>query len=67
VRLTPGTRVAAEFGKILAHKGANWGSTWLFQNWGLYDSISYLGLARGSALVGDTAKAREAFDDFFSL
>src|ERR1017187_5539338 len=42
-------------------------STWKYPNWGLYYSISYLGLARGSALAGDTAKARKAFQDFFAL
>ena len=36
-------------------------------NWGLFYSLSYLGLARGSALAGDTAKARKAFQDFFEL
>jgi len=30
-------------------------------------SLSYLGLARGSALAGDTAKAKKAFQDFFEL
>ena len=47
--------------------GASWGSTWLYPNWGLYYSISCLGLARGSEIAGDTAKARRAFQDFFAL
>ena len=59
LRLHKGAEAAAEFQKILDHKGASWGSTWLYPNWGLYYSISYLGLARGSALAGDTAKARK--------
>jgi eukaryotic-like serine/threonine-protein kinase len=67
LRLHRGVEAAAEFHKILDHKGASWGSTWLEPNWGLYYSISYLGLARGSALEGDTAKARKAFQDFFAL
>ena len=67
LRLHKGAEAAAEFRKILDHKGASWGSTWLYPNWGLYYSISYLGLARGSALAGDTAKARKAFQDFFAL
>ena len=67
LRLHKGAEAAAEFQKILDHKGASWGSTWLYPNWGLYYSISYLGLARGSALAGDTAKARKAFQDFFAL
>jgi len=67
LRLHKGAEAAAEFQKILDHKGASWGSTWLYPNWGLYYSISYLGLARGSALAGDTAKARLAFQRFFEL
>jgi serine/threonine protein kinase len=65
--LREGAEAAAEFEKIVDHKGASWGSTWLYPNWGLYYSLSYLGLARGSALAGDTAKARKAFQDFFAL
>jgi len=57
----------AEFQKILDHKGANWGSTWHYPNWGLYYSISYVGLARASVLAGDPAKARKSFQDFFAL
>jgi hypothetical protein len=56
---------AAEFQKILDHKGASWGSTWLYPNWGLYYSISYLGLGRACARAGDTANARLAFQRFF--
>jgi serine/threonine protein kinase/tetratricopeptide (TPR) repeat protein len=62
-----GTEAAAEFQKIVDHKGASWGSTWVHPNWGLYYSISYIGLARASVLAGDTAKARKAFEDFFAL
>jgi tetratricopeptide (TPR) repeat protein len=64
--LHKGVEAAAEFQKILDHKGASWGSTWLYPNWGLYYSISYLGLARAFDLAGDTAKARKAFEDFFA-
>jgi tetratricopeptide (TPR) repeat protein len=67
LRLNKGAEAAAEFQKIQDHKGASWASTWKYPNWGLYYSISYLGLARGSALAGDTAKARKAFQDFFAL
>ncbi len=67
LRLRKGVEAAAEFQKILDHKGASWGSTWQFPNWGLYYSISSLGLARASELAGDTAKARIAFQDFFAL
>jgi tetratricopeptide (TPR) repeat protein len=67
LRLRKGVEAAAEFQKILDHKGASWGSTWLHPNWGLYYSISYLGLARASELAGDTPNARKAFQDFFAL
>jgi tetratricopeptide (TPR) repeat protein/predicted Ser/Thr protein kinase len=58
---------AAEFEKILDHKGANWGSAWQHPYWGQFYSLSYLGLARGAALAGDTAKAEKTFQDFFAL
>ncbi len=67
LRLRKGAEAAAEFQKILDHKGASWAATWRFPNWGLYYSISYLGLARASELAGDTVKARKAFQDFFAL
>jgi tetratricopeptide (TPR) repeat protein len=67
LRLRKGVEAASEFRKILDHKGASWGSTWRFPNWGLHYSISYLGLARASALAGDAANARRAFQDFFAL
>jgi tetratricopeptide (TPR) repeat protein len=67
LRLRKGAEAAAEFQKILDHKGASWASTWRFPNWGLYYSISYAGLARASELAGDTVKARKAFQDFFAL
>jgi hypothetical protein len=62
-----GAEAAAEFQKIVDHKGASWGSTWLHPNWGLHYSISYLGLARAFALTHDTAKAKKAYQDFFAL
>jgi tetratricopeptide (TPR) repeat protein len=67
LRLHKAAEAAAEFRKILDHKGISWGSTWRFPNWGLHYSISYLGLARTSALAGDTPTARRAFEDFFAL
>ncbi|MEO8130741.1 MAG: hypothetical protein ABI822_26825, partial [Bryobacteraceae bacterium] len=67
LRLRKGAEAAAEFQKILDHKGASWGSTWKNPNWGLYYSISYLGVAGGSQLAGDTAKARKTFQNFFAL
>jgi tetratricopeptide (TPR) repeat protein len=67
LRLHKGSEAAAEFQKIVEHKGANWGATWIHPNWGQYYSLSYLGMARGSALAGETAKAKKAFQDFFEL
>ena len=59
LNLHKGAEAAAEFQKIVDHKGASWGSTWLYPNWGLYYSLSHLGMARGFALAGDTAKAEK--------
>jgi tetratricopeptide (TPR) repeat protein len=67
LRLHKGAEAAAEFQKIVNHKGANWASAWRYPYWGQFYSLSYLGMARGSALAGDTAKAQKAFQDLFEL
>lgn len=67
LRLKKGSEASAEFRKIVDHKGASWGATWIHPYWGQYYSLSYLGLARGSAIAGDTTKAKKAFQDFFEL
>jgi hypothetical protein len=67
LRMHQGAEAAAEFQKIADHKGANWGATWNYPNWGQYYSLSYLGMARGFALAGDSAKAKKAFKSFFAL
>jgi serine/threonine protein kinase/tetratricopeptide (TPR) repeat protein len=67
LRLHKGAEAAAEFHKILDHKGASWGATWVHPYWGQYYALSYLGLARASALAGDTAKAGRAYQDFLTL
>jgi serine/threonine protein kinase/tetratricopeptide (TPR) repeat protein len=67
LRLRKGAEAVAEFQKIVDHKGANWGATWVHPYWGQYYSLSYLGMARGFAYTGETAKARKAFQDFFEL
>ena len=64
--LREGAKAAAEFEKILDHKGANWGSDWQHPNWAQFYSLSYLGVARGSALAGDPSKAEKAYQDFFN-
>ena len=65
--LREGAEAAAEFEKILDHKGANWGSSWQHPYWGQFYSLSCLGLARASALAGDAAKAGKAYQDFLTL
>ena len=67
LQLHKGSEAAAEFRKVVDHKGASWGSTWRSPNWGLSYSISYLGLARGYVLAGDMSNARKAYEDFFTL
>jgi DNA-binding winged helix-turn-helix (wHTH) protein/tetratricopeptide (TPR) repeat protein len=57
LRLSKGVEAAAEFQKILDHRGANWGP--------LYP-LSYVGLARAAALAKDTARARKAYEAFFA-
>jgi serine/threonine protein kinase/tetratricopeptide (TPR) repeat protein len=54
-----GADAAAEFQKILDHRGWQPASP-------LYP-LAHLGLARAAALSGDTTKARKAFQDFFAL
>ena len=56
LRLEKASAARDEFQKILDHKGANWG---------LIYSLSHRWLARATALAGDTARARQAYQDFF--
>jgi eukaryotic-like serine/threonine-protein kinase len=67
LRLNKGAEAAVEFQKIADHKGESWGATWIHPNWGLFYSLSYLGMARGDALAGETEKAKKAFQEFFEL
>src|SRR6185503_20779416 len=54
-----GAEAAAEFQKILDHRGAQPTSP-IFP-------LAYLGLARAAALTGDATRARQAYQDFFAL
>lgn len=54
-----GAEAASEFQKILDHRG------W-YPTSPLYP-LAHLGLARGAALAGDTAKARKSYQDFLAL
>jgi tetratricopeptide (TPR) repeat protein/predicted Ser/Thr protein kinase len=64
-----GAEAAAEFQKILDHKGAAWGPYCpiLNRGWGPYYPLSCVGLARAAALAGDSARARKAYQDFLAL
>ncbi len=65
LRLHKGAEAAAEFRKIVDHIGTQWRSRYATRV--QFYSLSYLGMARGLALAGDTAKAKKAFQDFFEL
>ncbi|MEP7366030.1 MAG: serine/threonine-protein kinase [Acidobacteriota bacterium] len=65
--LKKGAEAAAEFHKILDHKGANWASAWRYPYWGQFYSLSHLGLARSAALTEDTVAAKKAYRDLFAL
>jgi hypothetical protein len=54
-----GSGAAAEFQKILNHRGLSWNCA--------TGALAHLGLARSYALQGDTAKARAAYQDFLTL
>ena len=54
-----GPAAAAEFQKILDHRGLLWNCA--------TGPLAHLGLARAYALQGDTAKARAAYQDFLAL
>ena len=60
LKMRKGAEAAAEFEKIVDHKGASWGATWVHPNWGQYYSLSYLGMARGFALAREGAKAKKS-------
>jgi eukaryotic-like serine/threonine-protein kinase len=54
-----GQLAAAEFQKILDHRGLLWNCA--------TGALAHLGLARACAMQGDTAKARAAYQDFLAL
>lgn len=59
LNLHKGTEAAAEFQKIIDHRG------WAPRS-PLYPR-AYVGLAQASILTGDRARARKAYEDFFAL
>jgi predicted Zn-dependent protease len=59
LQATQGTAAAAEFQKLLDHRGIVW-NCWS-------GALAHLGLARARAEAGDAAGARTAYQDFFAL
>jgi len=59
LKMHDGARAAAEFQRVLDHRGA--------VGFGLEYPLSQLNLGRAYAMQGDNAKARTAYQDFFSL
>ena len=59
ILLHDGNAAAAEFQKFLDHRGLVVNFPW--------GALARLGLARAYAMQGDTAKAREAYQDFLTL
>jgi len=58
LKLHDGGKAAAEFQRILDHRGA--------VAWGIEYPLSQLNLGRAYAMQGDTAKARTAYQNFFA-
>jgi len=58
LRRNEGAAAAAEFQKIVDHKGANWGVVY---------PLSYLGVGRAWALAGDSAKSKTTYQAFFAM
>lgn len=58
LRRNEGAAAAAEFQKIVNHKGANWGVVY---------PLAYLGQGRGWVLAGDFGGAKNAYQAFFAL
>src|SRR5262249_55420537 len=59
LKLHDGTKAAAEFQRILDHRGAT--------GWGIEYPLAQLNLGRAYAMQGDSSKARTAFQDFFAM
>jgi serine/threonine protein kinase/tetratricopeptide (TPR) repeat protein len=59
LRARQGPAAAAEFQKILDHRGLSWTCA--------TGALAHLGLARAYELQGDTAKAKTAYQDFLTL
>src|SRR5262249_19634125 len=63
-----GMESAAEFQRILDHKGLHWRiAAAISGDTGPLRPVSFVGLARAAALAGDTAKAKTTYQDFLAL
>jgi len=60
LRAGAGKEAAAEFQKVLDHRGAT-------SFWPVAYPLAQLGLARAHALAGDLPQSRKAYQDFFAL
>ena len=58
LRTGNGAGAALEFRKIVDRKGVTWGPRY---------PLAYLGLARAASQIGDTDRARKAYQDFLAL
>jgi predicted Zn-dependent protease len=58
LRLKEGAKAAAEFQRILDHRGID--------PLDISYNLSHLGLGRAQALQGNTAQAKSAYQDFFA-
>jgi eukaryotic-like serine/threonine-protein kinase len=59
LKLHDGTRAAAEFQRILGHRGT--------ASWSIEYPLAQLNLGRAFAMQGSSTKARTAYQDFFTL
>ena len=59
LKLHDGVKAAAEFQRILDHRGA--------ASWAIEYPLAQLNLGRSYVIAGDTSKARTAYQDFFAL
>ena len=67
LKLGRGAEAAAEFQKILDHRGEGQLSSRFAPSCPVLYPLAHLGLARAAAMSGDATKARQAYQDFFAL
>jgi len=58
LRAVNGVDAATEFRKIIDCRGATWGPRY---------PLGFVGLARAASQIGDTDRARKAYQDFLAL